>query len=143
MIVSAEIRAHREALVLEHIGAENVKDTERAMQTFTRPKYDLRAVDGEVIEGEDGVRDLIDAMRVTTPGVTYIADKIHHTDDAVIVEYRITGRHEGIYRGIGPTGAELNYPALAIFEFDGTDLVGERPYLNVQGLEAQMRGSGA
>lgn len=134
------LRAHREDLVVRHIDAENRNDTETALNTFTRPKYDLRAVEGPVIEGTDPVRELIASFGTSLPSITYVAEKIHHADDAVIVEYRITGRHDGEYNGIPPTGATVDYPAIAVYEFDGPDLICERMYINLRGLEAQLRG---
>jgi predicted ester cyclase len=103
----------------------------------------VRAVEGPVIEGTEPVRDLIASFGTSLPSITYVAEKIHHTDDAVIVEYRITGRHDGEYNGIPPTGAMVDYPAIAVYEFDGPDLVCERMYLNLRGLEAQLRGEGS
>jgi predicted ester cyclase len=137
------LRAHREDLVLRHIDAENRNDPDTALATFTRPMYDLRAVEGDVIEGAGPVHDLIASFGTSLPSITYVASQIHHADDAVIVEYRITGRHEGEYNGIAPTGAAVDYPAIAVYEFDGPDLVCERLYLNMRGLETQLRGDAA
>lgn len=66
---------------------------------------------------------------------------LHRTDDAVILECHITGWHEGEYNGIAPTGAVVDYPAIAVYEFEGSDLVCERMYVNLRGLEAQLRGA--
>lgn len=134
------LRAHREAVVREHIDAESAGDVEAAVRTFTRPRYDLRAIDGGVIEGEADVRAMIGGMIASLPSVRYVAEQIHHADRAVIVEYRIIGRHDGHYGGIPPTGAPIDYPAVAVYEFDGAQLVEERLYLNLRGLEAQLRG---
>jgi predicted ester cyclase len=134
------LRSHREELVVRHIDAESRNDAETALKTFTRPRYDLRAVEGTVIEGVDAVHGLIESFGTSLPSMSYIADKIHHADDAVIVEYRITGRHDAEYNGIAPTGAKVDYPAIAVYEFDGPDLVCERLYMNMRGFEAQLRG---
>jgi SnoaL-like domain len=134
------LREHRENLVRRHIDAENRNDPDTALATFTRPKYDLRAVEGDVIEGAGPVHDLIASFATSLPSITYVANTVHHADDAVIVEYRITGRHEGSYNRIAPTGAAVDYPAIAVYQFDGPDLVCERLYLNMRGLEAQLRG---
>ena len=93
-----------EELVVRHIDAENRNDAATALATFTRPKYDLRAVEGPVIEGEDAVHALIASFGTALPQITYVARHIHHAADAVIVEYQITGRHEGEYNGVAPTG---------------------------------------
>jgi steroid delta-isomerase-like uncharacterized protein len=140
MTAEQNLRMQREELVLKHINAESANDVETALRTFTTPKYDLRPLGGEVIEGEGPVRELITGFSTTLPSVTYIADKIHHADDAVIVEYRVSGTHDVEYLGIPPNGAQLDHPAIAIYQFDGPNLVGEKIYMNVQGLEAQLRG---
>jgi SnoaL-like domain len=138
---SDSLRARREELVLRHIEAENRNDPDSALATFTRPKYDLRAVEGPVVEGKEAVHGLISSFGASLPAVTYVARHIHHADDAVIVEYHITGTHEGEYNGIAPTGSKVDYPAIAVYEFEGEDLVCERLYLNLRGLEDQMRGT--
>jgi hypothetical protein len=137
---SDSLRTRREELVLRHIDAENRNDTDAALATFTRPKYDLTAVEGPVIEGEGPVHELIASFGTSLPSITYVARHIHHADNAVIVEYRITGPHDGEYNGIAPTGSVVDYPAIAVYEFDGPDLVCERIYVNLRGLEAQLRG---
>jgi hypothetical protein len=137
---SSSLRAHREELVIRHIDAENRNDPDTALATFTRPKYDLSAVEGPVVEGAGPVHELITSFGTSLPSITYVATHLHHADDAVIVEYRITGRHDAEYNGIPPTGAAVDFPAIAVYEFDGPDLVCERVYLNARGLEAQLRG---
>jgi predicted ester cyclase len=139
----AKLRAHREELVLRHVDAENRNDADTALATFSRPKYDLTAVEGPVIEGAGPVHELIKSFGTSLPSMTYVATHLHHADDAVILEYRITGSHEGEYNGIAPTGAVVDYPAIAVYEFDGPDLVCERMYVNLRGLEAQLRGATA
>lgn len=134
------LREQREELVLRHIDAENRNDPDAALATFTRPMYDLRAVDGGVIEGAKSVHQLIASFGTALPSMTYVASAIHHADDAVIVEYRITGRHDGEYNGIGPTGALVDFPSIAVYEFDGPDLVCERLYFDTRGFEAALRG---
>ncbi|QRY42723.1 nuclear transport factor 2 family protein [Mycolicibacterium boenickei] len=136
-----EQRARRHEIVLRHIDAENRNDPDTALATFTRPMYDLRAVEGPIIEGAEPVRELIASFGVGLPAITYVATAIHHADHAVIVEYRITGHHAGEYNGIVPTGAAVDYPAIAVYEFDGVDLICERLYVNMRGLEAQLRGA--
>jgi steroid delta-isomerase-like uncharacterized protein len=143
MGVEEPLRTQREELVIKHINAESANDVETALETFTIPRYDLRPLGGDVIEGVEQVRDLIAGFSTTLPSVTYVADKIHHADDAVIVEYRVNGTHDADYLGIPASGAKLDHPAIAIYQFDGPNLVGEKIYMNVQGLEAQLRGEAA
>src|SRR5215217_2749848 len=92
--ITDELRAHRESLVVRHIQAETDNDAETALQTFTRPMYDLRGTSGGIVEGTDAVRELIAGFGTSLPSVAYVADTVHHADNAVIVEYRITGSHD-------------------------------------------------
>jgi steroid delta-isomerase-like uncharacterized protein len=40
-------------------------------------------------------------------------------DDAVVIELRLTGKQEGAFRGIPPSGRELALRIIAHFQFDG------------------------
>ena len=133
------LRARREALVLEHVAAENDKDVERVMRTFARPCYDLAVAGGGLVEGDAAVRDLQARNWAAFSGVRYEPVRLHHADQAVVLEYRVRGRHEGNYLGVPPTGALIDVPAIAVFEFEGADLVCERPYVNQAMLLAQMK----
>ena len=59
MSVSTEtttLRQRREAIVLEHMDAENRHDVEATVATFHRPCYDVVPVN-EMHDGSDSVRD--------------------------------------------------------------------------------------
>jgi steroid delta-isomerase-like uncharacterized protein len=136
-----ELRARREAIVLAHIDAENAKDVEAALQTFARPCYEIVATE-EVIVGEEQVRALISSFTQALPNVSHVLETLHHADDAVIVEFRSVGTHDGEWAGIPATGARIDARAVAIFVFDGDQLVCERIYRDTASLERQLRGTG-
>ena len=54
-MASAELRAHREAIVREHTESENVHDFDTTIGTFGHPRYELVAT-GDVYDGEEAVR---------------------------------------------------------------------------------------
>ena len=54
-MASAELRAHREAIVREHMESENVHDFDTTIATFAHPRYELVAT-GDVYDGEEEVR---------------------------------------------------------------------------------------
>ena len=54
-MASAELRAHREAIVREHMESENVHDLDTTIGTFGHPRYELVAT-GDVYDGEEAVR---------------------------------------------------------------------------------------
>ena len=61
---SADLRAHREAVVREHMESENLHDFDTTIATFGHPRYELVAT-GDVYDGEEEVRALLrrDAAR--------------------------------------------------------------------------------
>lgn len=134
------LRAWREKVVLEHVDAENAKDLKRVMKTFATPCYDLSAAGAGSVEGDEAVRALQGRNWAAFAGVRYEAVRLHHCEAGVILEYRVRGRHEGTYLDIPPSGAPIDVPAIAVFEFTGRDLVCERPYVNQALLLAQMQG---
>jgi steroid delta-isomerase-like uncharacterized protein len=137
---SDDLRAWREKVVLEHVQAENAKDLEKVMNTFSTPRYDLCASASGTVEGDEAVRALQGRNWSAFPSVRYEVVKLHHCDAGVILEYRIRGTHEGTYLGIPPSGSAIDVPAIAVFEFDHRELVCERPYVNQALLVAQMKG---
>jgi steroid delta-isomerase-like uncharacterized protein len=134
-----ELRAWRQKVVLEHVAGENAKDLERVMNTFAAPCYDLAAAGAGRMEGDEAVRALQHRNWAAFSGVRYEVAKLHHCDAGVILEFFIRGRHEGTYLEVPPSGKSIDVPAIAVFEFDGRDLVCERPYVNQALLLAQMR----
>ena len=113
-----KLRAERAAVVEEHLSAENDEDVDRVLATFTHPRYELMA-GGHVHEGVDAVRAHHEGQLERRGKSIYSVVKMHHSDDAVIVEYEARK----------PAAApDAFLPALAIFEFDGTGLVCERVY---------------
>ena len=51
-----QLRERREAIVREHVDAENRRDIDAVIATFDRPRYE---VNGEVSDGEGPVRELL------------------------------------------------------------------------------------
>jgi hypothetical protein len=113
------------------------------MGTFTQPRYDLAAAGAGIVEGDAAVRAMQARNWAAFAGVRYEPVKIHHCEDGVILEFRVRGTHEGAYLGMAPSGAPIDVPAIAVFQFAGRDLVCERPYVNQTLLVTQMRGARA
>ena len=51
-----------------------------------------------------------------------------HRGNLVIGETRLQGTHMRTFRGLPPTGRRIDMPLVAIFVFDGPDLLCERVY---------------
>jgi hypothetical protein len=56
---------------------------------------------------------------------------VHHADEAVIVEGRFTGTHDGSWRGLPATGRKVDFPLIIVFLFEEDRMVCERTYFNI------------
>src|SRR5690349_24898292 len=97
-------RARREAVVREHMESENRHDFDATIATFKHPRYEIMPT-GDVFDGEESVRAYFAASRGAFPDQRNELRAMHHTDEAVIVEFDLLGTHLGMLRGvIPPTG---------------------------------------
>src|SRR5258707_1939829 len=97
----AELRDRREAIVREHMDSENRHDFDVTLRTFAHPRYELIAT-GEVYDGAAAVAAYYQASRTAFPDQRNDVRALHHSDDAVVVEFDLLGTHNGPLRGIPP-----------------------------------------
>jgi steroid delta-isomerase-like uncharacterized protein len=121
------LRERREAVVREHMQSENRREFDVTLQTFAHPRYELIAT-GEVYDGREEVSRYYTTSRAAFPDQRNEVHAIHHSDDAVIVEFDLLGTHRGALRGIPPTGREFRCRMVALFFFEGDRIVCERVY---------------
>lgn len=140
-IVDAGLRQSREATVLAHLEAEKHRDLEATLATFKAGAARLELPGGEVADGPAEVaatyRDLFQAF----PDLSFPELKpgsFCHHGDVVIGETRLQGTHVGTFRGLPPTGRRIDMPLVAIFVFDGPDLLCERVYWDRLTLFTQL-----
>src|SRR5919197_5556321 len=98
-----DLRKKREAVCLAHMTAENAHQFEEGIAFFARPQYHLVAT-GEVWDGADGVARLMQENVTAFPDFHYEVERMHHADDAIVVEGTIRDTHEGGWRGLPATG---------------------------------------
>ena len=115
--MKSSLRELREATVREHMEAENAHDFERCIAAFDHPRYEIVAT-GEVWDGRSGVNTLLNENKKGFP-------------DAVIVEGRFTGTHDGSWRGLPATGRKVDFALIIVFVFEGERMVCERTYFNI------------
>jgi steroid delta-isomerase-like uncharacterized protein len=137
MTVTATLRKAREATVREHMESENRKDFDTTMGTFDHPRYELIATQ-EVHDGEAAVARYFEETRTAFPDQRNELIALHHSDDAVIVEFDLTGTHDGPYKGLPPTGRQFRCRMVALFLFDQDRLVGERVYFDAATIQRQL-----
>jgi hypothetical protein len=121
-------RERREDTVRTHMQAENEQGWDAVMATFApgRARYELMA-SGEVHDGTDEVMAYWLAGRTMVPDQTNELIELHHADDAVMIEFRLTGTP---IADLNPQGRSFDarLAALFLFEPDGDLITGERVY---------------
>ncbi|OCB25158.1 hypothetical protein A5674_21855 [Mycobacterium malmoense] len=120
------LRRAREELVLRHVAAENARDLEAAMATFTHPRYEIIPT-GMVFDGDEAVRAMLLRQWTDLPMLRYAAEAIYHGEDGLVVETRTTA-----------PGTALDVLSVNLFGFRGPDLVLERCYFDRMLLAEQL-----
>jgi steroid delta-isomerase-like uncharacterized protein len=131
------LRAEREAVVRQHMEAENVHDFDAVIATFDHPRYELVATD-TVHDGEAAVREYFRTTRAAFPDQRNELIALHHGDDAVIAEFWLLGTHRGPLGGLAPTGRSFRTRMTAIFAFEGAKIVCERVYFDTGSILRQL-----
>lgn len=116
-------------IVDEHIRLENQHDLDGIMGTFGgMARYDDESAAAHHT-GRDKVRAYYAELLLAMPDLHIEVHKRHASDDAIILEVVIAGRHLGTWSGLPPTGWRVEFPLCAVFTFDEADrLAGERIY---------------
>jgi len=131
------VRSRREALVREHMEAENVHDFDTVIATFDHPRYELIAT-GQVHDGEEAVRGYFASTRGAFPDQRNELIAMHSTDDGVWVEFDLLGTHQGEFLGFEPTGKAFRCRMAAFFAFEGEKIVAERVYFDALTILNQL-----
>jgi steroid delta-isomerase-like uncharacterized protein len=132
-----ELRERREAIVREHMESENVQDFDATIETFGHPRYELIPT-GDVYDGEEEVRGYFAESRAAFPDQRNELIALHHSDDAVIVEFYVLGTHLGKLRALPPTGRSFRARMMAFFLFEEDRLVCERVYFDQLTMMQQL-----
>jgi len=122
----ADLRRSREELVLRHVAAENDRDIDAAMATFTYPRYEIIPT-GMIFDGEEAVRAMLQEQWSQLPRLFFTAEAIYHGEHGLVVETRTTA-----------SGTSIDMLSMNMFGFRGTDLVVERCYFDQMLMAAQF-----
>jgi steroid delta-isomerase-like uncharacterized protein len=137
MAILESAATKREALVRQHVEAENAADYEAALATFQHPRYEYVATD-EVYDGAEEVSAHWEELTRAFPDQEIEIVTLHNADDAVLMEAIARGTHAGPLRGLPPTGRRFEQRFLAIFVFEGDGLVCERVYYDIATILQQL-----
>ena len=133
------IRQRREEIVHQHVNAENTGDLDGMIASFHSPHYQVIPM-AVVVDGEKGVRELIGSVIKGFPDFHFEILKLYHDDNAVIVEGRMAGTHQGEFAGMTPKGRKMDIQAACIFDFDEDRLMNETVYFDFATLQRQLTG---
>jgi steroid delta-isomerase-like uncharacterized protein len=137
LALDEDLRKKREAVCIGHMTAENAHDFEHGISFFSRPQYRIMAT-GELWDGADGVARLMQENVTAFPDFNYEFERLHHADDAIVVEGTFRGTHEGTWRGLPATGRKVEFPMLIVFPFEGEAMMGERIYFDLNTALRQL-----
>ena len=140
MPIDTAERERRRQLVRTHLAAETHHDLDAVMNTF--------AEDTEMIYNRDSFKDH-DAIRGAhvyigmspeggaISGLKVVTDTESFTDDDIVIEGRLCGKHVGEFRGYEPTHREVELPFVSFYRFDRDGkLASERVVMDLGALRA-------
>jgi len=96
--------------------AWNQSNLEVVDEIFDR--YISHQPDGSVLErGPQDVKRFVDEFRSAFPDLRLIIEEQIAEGDKVVSRGTIRGTHQGEFRGMAPTGKEMEIPGMAVFRF--------------------------
>jgi steroid delta-isomerase-like uncharacterized protein len=134
---SPALRERRRAIVQRHMDAENAGDLDAMIASFSRPRYEVFPLN-VVVEGEEQVRQLVVGLVDAFRDFRFTPTKLHHADDAIVVEARMGGIHVRPFAGIPPAGRTLDVALVCIFDFEDDRLVNEKVYFDFAEVRRQL-----
>jgi len=138
-----ELAERRLQTVRDHMKLECTGEWDAVIDTFEHPRYELYG-SGIVFDGEEEVRGYFAASRTPFPDQANEIIAIAHGGDTVLVEFWLTGTHNGPLRigdqTVQPTGKAFRIRMAASFEFPpgGDKIVCERPYYDQSAVLAAL-----
>lgn len=124
--MTTQLQRHREDLVLRHVDAENARDVDAALATFTHPRYEIIPT-GAVFDGDAAVRGMLLQQWKDLPLLRYSAETLYHGENGLVVETRTTA-----------PGTAIDMLSINLFGFRGPDLILERCYFDRMLLTEQL-----
>ena len=135
MSIDPKERKRRADLVRAHFAAENAHDAEGILATFA--PHGVMLYNRQVFPDPVSIRAGHAYIGMTAAsgafsGLRAEIDAEHFTDDEVVIEGRLTGKHTAEFSGFPPTGREVELPFVSFYRFDATGkLVDERVVMNL------------
>jgi steroid delta-isomerase-like uncharacterized protein len=137
-VITDEVRAAREQVVLDHFRDEVAQDWDATLSTFPHPRYEVIPTE-TVYDGDAAVRGYYHYTRTALPDQRHQMIALRHSDDAVICEFFLLGTHRGPLGPVPATGGAFKVRMTAFFVFDEQEhLVCERIYFDQLSMLRQL-----
>jgi steroid delta-isomerase-like uncharacterized protein len=140
-VITNDVRARREKVVLDHFHDEVEQDWDAVLSTFPHPRYEIVPTQ-TVHDGDAAVRGYYNETRLAFPDQRHEMIALRHSDDAVVVEFYLLGTHLGPLGPVPATGGSFKVRMTAFFVFDeNEELVCERVYFDQLSFLRQLVGA--
>ena len=136
---SSDAIAVRVRIVEEHVSLENEHNLDGIMGTFGEAaRYDDEPW-GAHYMGRQEVREFYGQLLQAMPDLHIDIQRRHVGEDAIVLEVVIRGRHLGAWRGLPPTGRQIDFPLCGVYTFDERNkLAGEKIYYDRASVLRQL-----
>jgi steroid delta-isomerase-like uncharacterized protein len=126
-------------IVEEHVGLENAHDLEGIMGTFGEAaRYDDEPWGAHYL-GRQEVRGFYAQLLRALPDLQIDVRRRHASEDAILLEVIIRGRHLASWRGLPATGRQVEFPLCGVYTFDSENrLAGEKIYYDRASVLRQL-----
>lgn len=99
--------------------------------------YNPGLPDGEV-HSRTAYESYLQEIRAGFPDVQFTADEVASSGDVVLIEFTITGTHDGEFQGLPPTGREVEIRGVEKFRIADDKVVECHVYYDTQELANQL-----
>ena len=128
-------RQRRRELVRVHLAAETQHDLDTVMSTFAEKAEMI--YNRASFTDHDAIRNAhiyigMSPSDGAISGLEVITDAESFTDDDIVIEGRLCGKHVGEFRGYEPTQREVELPFVTFYRFDASEkLTSERVVMDL------------
>jgi len=110
------------------------------LDAFLAPDFEDEAYSPPNAQGH---KAMVATLRDVIPDARWTIERLTAGGDAVVCELRLTGTHQGAFRGIAPQGFPIDVRAYRTFLFVNGRIRRHAALLDTAGLLRQMAGAGA
>ena len=106
--------------------------------TFVHDDIVVNQPGAEPVVGLDGYLTMMKETYAALPDFHVTLEDQFATDDRVVCRWRMSGTHRGDLYGVPPTGKQIEWTGVSLWEFDGGKARRGWIYSDVTGLMGQL-----